>query len=340
MRLLIVDDEPVIRRGLVKMAEQHPSSFEDIHTAGNGVQALELIKEYEPSIVFTDIRMPKMDGLELCKQIHEQYEAISTVVISGFGDFAYAQQCLTYGVKHYLLKPVTRPDVHQVLDSLLKTTGKGYVSISKYVDWVEQMETCIWMLDREQLKRLTEEFKQYCHSAGMKTSQWEDFLQDCLNMLMKRLKTRESTPNWVFVEEARLHSKEKAFASFEQKLWGMMEELALKRTGNYKDPLEEAKAYINQHLCEDISLEEVAEKAGFTPNYFSALFKKETKETFIQYRIKKRMEKAQQLLAIPHMRIVDVAAQVGYEDYPHFTKMFKKITGHSPSEFRGQLGIK
>jgi two-component system response regulator YesN len=84
----------------------------------------------------------------------------------------------------------------------------------------------------------------------------------------------------------------------------------------------------------------VAKMTGLTPTYFSSIFKKMTNETFVQYRIKKRMERAQTLLAIPHMRIVDIAAEVGYEDYSHFTKMFKKLCGYSPSEYRSMLGIK
>lgn len=120
----------------------------------------------------------------------------------------------------------------------------------------------------------------------------------------------------------------------------VMNDLLTARRGNYKDPMEEAKAYIDNHLSVEISLKEVADMVGITPTYFSSLFKKVSGETFVSYRIHKRMEKARELLSIPHMRTVDVAAEVGYEDYPHFTKTFKKISGVSPSEYRSLLGIK
>ncbi|MFN1222444.1 response regulator, partial [Enterococcus faecium] len=81
---------------------------------------LELIRSHEPDIVLTDIRMPKMDGLELCRSIYEEFPDIQTVVISGFNDFEYAQKCLAYGVKQYLLKPATKPELHEALDTVLK----------------------------------------------------------------------------------------------------------------------------------------------------------------------------------------------------------------------------
>lgn len=71
-----------------------------------------------------------------------------------------------------------------------------------------------------------------------------------------------------------------------------------------------------------------------------ALCSKMSNETFISYRINKRMEKARELLAIPHKRTVDIAAEVGYDDYPHFTKTFKKVFGISPSDYRESLGMK
>ncbi|SHE11845.1 sigma-54 dependent response regulator [Chlamydia abortus] len=340
MNLLIVDDEPVIRKGLVRMAEQYHSSLASIYTANNGVHALEVVQEHKPEIIFTDIRMPKMDGLELCRHIHEQYDHIQTVVISGYGDFAYAQQCLTYGVKHYLLKPVTKPDVHAILDKLLNKPVKGYIPISRYVEWIDQADQCIWSLDQEKLKKLVQQWKEDCFSTGMNALQCSELLKDCISMLERRLQARDSSFPRISSEYMGARTREEAFDFFERQLERIMDELSLKRNGRFKDPLEEAKAYIELHLSEEISLEEVAEKAGFTPNYFSSLFKKMTNETFVQYRIKRRMEKAQQLLAVPHFRIVDVAAEVGYEDYPHFTKMFKKVTGQSPSEYRAKLGIK
>ncbi|MNJ71465.1 HTH-type transcriptional activator Btr [compost metagenome] len=102
----------------------------------------------------------------------------------------------------------------------------------------------------------------------------------------------------------------------------------------------EAKAYIERNIAKEVTLEEVANLVGLTPNYFSLYFKKATGVTFINYRMTKRIEMAEKLLALPHYRIVDVAHETGYEDYSHFAKTFRKVNGLTPTEFRSRLGIK
>lgn len=339
MHVLVVDDEPVIRGGLVKMAEQYTPSFSKISTAENGIAALERIRAAEPDIVLTDIRMPKMDGLELCRILHQQFSHIRIVVISGYNDFEYAQTCMAFGVKHYLLKPVTKPDIHDVFDRLVRQLARGYVPPSRYVEWIDRMEQHIWALQKEQLLEVAERWREYCLSSNLSLAQLKELLDDCTEMLLKRFQARKYSPGTPRTYMRAAGVKE-ALDAFEQGLVQMADSLFAVRSGNFRDPMEEAKAYIDGNLSEDISLDQVAAMVGLTPTYFSALFKKMTNETFVKYRINKRMERAKELLAVPHIRIVDVASEVGYEDYPHFTKTFKKIVGLSPSDYRIGLGIK
>ncbi|MCR8635103.1 response regulator transcription factor [Paenibacillus radicis (ex Xue et al. 2023)] len=339
MQILIVDDEPIISLGLIKMVQTYTPAFKGIRTAMNGHEALKLIAELTPDIVLTDIRMPKMDGLSLCQSIHEQYEHIQTIVISGYNDFEYAQKCMDYGVKHYLLKPVTKSDIHEVLDKLTRKMVRGYVSVSLYAEWVDRMEQSIWSLQMDELERLTGQWRTTVLSSGLTLAQTNELLQDCLVLLIKRFQTRRFSPYLAKTDVAASSVKE-ALDIFEFQLKQLATDLLAIRNGNFKDPMEEARAYIDSRLSQEISLDQVAMMVGLTPTYFSALFKKTTQVTFVHYRIHKRMEKAKELLAIPHIRIVDVALEVGYEDYPHFTKTFKKIVGVSPSEYRFGIGIR
>lgn len=339
MHLLLVDDEPVIRNGLRIMAESFQPAFAKIDTAENGLTALELIQAKQPTILCTDIRMPKMDGLELCRRVYEKHPHVQMIVVSGYNDFEYARQSMAYGVQHYLLKPVTKIDLHDVLQQVLTRQAHDYASISHYVKWIDQMEECIWTVDKKQLQRLNEQWREYCTSSNLEAAQLKELLDDCMTMLLKRLQARSFSP---VTKELQLSGArvEDLLDNYEQALAQIMTDLLSTRSGNFKDPMLEAKAYIDGRLSEDISLEEVAGMVGLSPTYFSALFKKLTNETFVHYRINKRIEKAKELLGVPHYRIVDIAIESGYEDYPHFTKSFKKIVGVSPSEYRNRLGIK
>jgi two-component system, response regulator YesN len=339
MRLLVVDDEPVIRKGLVRMAEQYEPSFTKIQTAENGAVALERIRAAEPDIVLTDIRMPKLDGLELCRLIHAEYPHIKVVVISGYNDFEYAQKSIVYGVRQYLLKPVVKSELHELLNQLIKVPSYNSIPPSRYVEWMDRMESCIWNLQWEQLDALCKTWKEQCLGIQLSLAQLKELLKDAGNMLECRLQTRGYQAVQIR-DYINASSTLEALDLFTGSLGRMAEVLQTIRHGNFRDPMEEAKAYIDQRLSEEITLDQVAAMVGLTPTYFSALFKKLTNETFVQYRINKRIEKAKALLAIPHIRIVDVASEVGYEDYPHFTKTFKKIVGVSPSEYRLGLGIK
>jgi two-component system response regulator YesN len=100
------------------------------------------------------------------------------------------------------------------------------------------------------------------------------------------------------------------------------------------DLAEEVKSYIDQHYMHPISMGEIAERLGVTPNYLSALFHKKTGTTFVKYLTRIRMLKAKELLKDPNVQIQQVAEQVGYYSTRHFTKLFVKFFGCYPSEYR------
>lgn len=128
----------------------------------------------------------------------------------------------------------------------------------------------------------------------------------------------------------------------EERLWGTLEELLLKCTDILRKemqsketkPIRLIKEYIDNHYTESISLELVAEKAGLTANYVSAVFRKETGVTFSEYIIARRMNKAAELLRKSRMSIAEIAEAVGYTDEKYFSKLCKKTLGMKPSEYR------
>ena len=99
-------------------------------------------------------------------------------------------------------------------------------------------------------------------------------------------------------------------------------------------PITEAKRYIQQHYQEALRLEDVSSAVGFNATYFSALFKKETGQNFMDYLTELRVNKSKELLCRDDLSVQDVAELVGYRDLKYFSRLFKKITGVSPSDYK------
>ncbi|MBQ7918377.1 MAG: response regulator [Lachnospiraceae bacterium] len=116
--LLIVEDEKLIRQGIKVMVQRSGVPVERILECSNGEQALEVLKNEEVDVMFTDIRMPKMDGIALVKEAQLLPNVPLTVAVSGYDEFSYAVEMLRSGVREYLLKPVDRDKVKEILFKL------------------------------------------------------------------------------------------------------------------------------------------------------------------------------------------------------------------------------
>lgn len=110
MKLMIVDDEPLALENFAEIVDWEAHGHQLVGCAENGAKALKLIQHVKPEVVFTDIRMPVMDGLELAKLLNEQYPEISVVLLTAYRDFEYALKAISYGVREYLLKNQIEPD--------------------------------------------------------------------------------------------------------------------------------------------------------------------------------------------------------------------------------------
>jgi two-component system response regulator HydG len=115
--VLIVDDEQNARRGLQKLLEQEGFT---VQTAGDGAEAMELLGAQVPDVVVTDLRMPKMDGLELLRRVKATHEDLPVLVVTAFGAIESAIEAMREGAEDYLQKPVQLDELIIALESALK----------------------------------------------------------------------------------------------------------------------------------------------------------------------------------------------------------------------------
>lgn len=116
--VMIVEDEPGAVEYLKDIFEMQFPQFQVIACGADGEQGLQLAERHRPDLIFTDIRMPKMDGLELIKALHKKLPDISTVIVSGYQDFEYAKTALQHGAADYLLKPVSPSNMRAALERI------------------------------------------------------------------------------------------------------------------------------------------------------------------------------------------------------------------------------
>lgn len=117
-KVIVVDDEPRVRRGMRNLIPKLDSEWSVVGEAKNGYEALELVKKELPDLVITDIRMPQMNGLDLLSHLKEY--PVHVVILSGYGYFEYAQTAVKYGAFDYLLKPLKPEDIQSVLGRVKK----------------------------------------------------------------------------------------------------------------------------------------------------------------------------------------------------------------------------
>lgn len=124
-QVLIVDDEPFVRQGIKVIIDWESYGFQIAAEAKNGLEAIELMKTQKFDLVFMDIRMPGMSGLEASAKIRSSIsKRIKIVLLSGFSEFTYAQEALKYNISHYLLKPLDPDELVKILNETSKELDK------------------------------------------------------------------------------------------------------------------------------------------------------------------------------------------------------------------------
>lgn len=515
-KVLIVDDEKMIRMGIKKVIRWEKLGVGQVFTAGSAKEALEILEEQAPEILITDIRMSEMTGLELIEEAKKLLPRLRVLVLTGYDSFEYARQSLRLKVQDFFLKPVDENDLSEAIEaqihflerekaeaknSLLVQRTRGvaeqmrlekamcdiiyrrgdpgklvknlreYYSLDRFYGFqvvliVPQLKMdsypaeknfqemsmkniCISIVDAEAegLTFLDEEgtivvvyfLEEEEDSALEKMKDLADILQDefdsrpkmvigsvaerfenlyvsyhdarhlldtekeglkdivqllgdqnkdrifqdiyaelkeiiCSNIsnteyVLKAFRTfskatesynlsRQTVRRLCFelasaiyfayigeageTETGKLDALSKSLRSATREEACEVTEMFLsqmlgKQEENVHEIVAKAKYYISEHLTEDLTVSNIAVSLYITPNYFSRLFKRVTKEGCNEYIVRKRIEKAKSLLDTTSLKIGEIAMMVGYRDTNYFSLAFKKHTGKSPTKYREEI---
>lgn len=350
--VLIVDDEKLIKRSIKVLITSYATHFKVVGEANDGKEGLSLNQKLTPDLIITDIRMPKLNGLKFIQEAKSYNQSTKFIIVSGYDEFEYAQKALRFGVVDFLLKPI-KPD------QFLETLRKVYHQLEdekneskKRSEWLwplksfaEQLAQQIWQLDENKVIQICKDLHMDISEKNEDSQVIQSLYKDLLAYLQGEMHdiTNESLGSELnFANE--LHSLPHKHDRLQETMidicLNVIEKIKENRNLGCRNRIMQAVQYIDNHFADDdLSLQKMADMVQMSPSYFSVEFKKEMGTNFSQYLTETRIEKAKSLLNDPFCKTYEIAYAVGYKDYPHFSKTFKKRTGLTPSEYRKRMGV-
>ena len=410
MKVFLVDDEIVIREGIRESFPWDETPYDLVGEAPDGEMALPMIRDTNPDIVITDIKMPFMDGLELCRVLRTQMPWIGIIVLSGYDEFEYARQCIQLGVREYLLKPISSTDLKEALDKIGKQISEERKSLEHASSLRARMsndgkflkEKLIGSLfsdeaapedapnvlkqlssmgcpvpapfytvidaafsptekGQEAILILTEAGNQAVHSSpgrvgtrllvlGESVEDAEEKAYSMASSMVQELERagcgeiRIGIGEIVEKPEEIVHSFKTA-RHIRHLLVERKDENALilgvREMGDVTDDMpsviNDAKLYMSQNFTNpNLMLPDVANVVNMSKSRFSAVFSQYTGQTFTEYLIYLRLNRAKELLKTTNYKNSQIAHETGYNDSHYFSYIFKKNVGMTPSEYRAQ----
>ncbi|MCI8515388.1 MAG: response regulator [Hungatella sp.] len=357
-RVLIVDDEVVIRRGLSRIIPWEETGFELAGAVGDARKALEILENTRVNVVLTDIRMPDISGLELIGRAKKLQPGIKTVVISGYSEFDYAVEAIKLKVENYILKPLDPHKITEIFETLKKVLDEEQKNKQKdmYIQAEYEMLRGVYHEDKgcreeyqAKLIRLLEEGR-YTELDAF-ADELFDFLErgeaDVREYCLKALR---NAALYFHLENPPLFASYRLDSGSEEyKREGrncLKEDLRLLaaqlKTGGEPTELlvsSQARQYIDlNYRNKNLSLREVADQLGVSYGYLSAAFARTYNKTFKAYLTSLRIERARKLLLERTYKIYEIADMTGYSSSRYFTEAFKKYYGLSPVDYLRRLG--
>lgn len=506
-RILIVDDEFLMRQGMKHMLNWEQEGFQVVGEASNGEEALHMMETLRPDIVLTDIVMPVMDGMDFSAAVSRRYPGTQMIILSGYDNFEYVKNTLVNGAADYILKPTLNPEMllaalkkavsripgmelsgekeagsarkiercllgydarpdpeiftvclpHSCFRMLAVDLKQVYGSSKEAIhrmkcrvraaalDWggdiafrsvtleeniflgilnyrasreskvMEEVVTLVGELsvswehtffvlgqcftDRERLRERYQEllpwldysfyqegkclflaeqylfppektfsengplskfdFAEYSHLlSGRRFAEafgnMERYIMDSLERRTDPYKLKNLAKNLIYnmiiaLEDCHVESEyirkryfveidEAVYASGFREVFSALKEEVLKllnlKFGTADGVMREINGYIGEHYAEALDLKELSEIFSFNYNYLSSYFNSHNEEGFSGYLNRVRVEKACEMLKNSSPGIAEISAEAGYTDHSYFCRVFKKITGDTPSAYR------
>lgn len=351
MKLVIADDEVLVRKGIRMSIEWAELGIDEVFEATDGEQAFNIICENPIDILITDIRMPKMDGVELLNRISVTSPNTVSIVLSCVNDIECVREVLQFNkALDYIPKlTMTTDELKSVVRRAMKFVKGPYEGKNK----AEKLPLFFHSDMELDLRRIMEYgtedeiislLDNICNASGILGTRWKESGEwDEIVGVFASVEKRYE----IYEKEYLLEQKQKFVqeAGNIEKFQAMLTNLALqvkgkieeKKRRSYDTGIRAAIEYMEENYNSNLKLGDVAVVAGMSESYFSRYFKKMMGKGFSEYLNNIRIEKAKKLLKGKRVTIQEVAEKVGFTNSAYFTQIFKGITGMLPKAYQNQF---
>lgn len=346
MKVILADDDKNVITCLRKLIDWEALGMEIVGEASNGENAYKIIKQLKPDIVITDIKMPSIDGLELCKLLYKEMFDVKTIILSGYEDFEFAQKAIRYGVVEYILKPLDNKKIELLRSILVDISNqkkkKGlYNEVMFNLEYQNEIVNRLRILDNEYFENLFIKILEEADSMGDKIKNFCAMLIGLLYSYLENLGFSHSVVEFSKFKDIDYLNGFKVKKDIIELTKSMYDKFLnnSKDTNNYYNGLVDNvikyidNNYSNPNLCVNY----IGNKFKFSADYLTRIFRKITKVSISEYLLNIRIEKAVDLLNKTDISVNDISLLVGYNEPNYFAKVFKKHKGVSPSDYRRQI---
>lgn len=378
MKVMLVDDEPFIMQGLSVLIDWNALGYEIVKMASNGGEAYEYLKTEKVDMVISDISMPVMTGLELLKRIRE--EGLSDayfVILSGYNDFKYAQQAIRYASMDYLLKPIDKDQLTEILKRAAKSKKAGDEDVSRnailralrsfrseqdistygeelnvpagrVVLCKEQLDALIAAVEQNDITeinrsvdRLYDETQRQGMTPDIVDMNINYLLFQLINLAVEQDETVDQEEVLSYISD-NVHKDGEARGSrthLKRFAISYGEYLIQLRKSVSRGVLQEIEREVKLNFADNLTLKDLSRKYYVNSSYLGQLFKKKYDQSFKDYLCGVRINEAAMMLLRSDDKIPVIAEKVGYKDTDYFIQKFIELKGCTPARYRRNSGL-
>ncbi len=359
--VMIVEDLEVMRRQIKRLPIwEEDTGFEIVCEAEDGQDALEKLQLQPVDLIITDIKMPRIDGIELLREVYEKDLATCVVFLSEHSEFNFAKKAIEYGIFDYLVKPVNPNELKRLLNKAKKyieekketqiqqkmIEDKIFDKIDIYYP-INQLNFIVNYIsegDKKAILAMSDLVDSIATALECDATKTAIVAQKAYNEIWTGIKTNNM---WIekyvdinsFIDISLLKYDnieliKNELAKIIETIISLINRFILK--SNRTTLIREICNYVIENVEKEISLSKISEALFLTKNYIGDIFKQETGMTVGEYTTMVKVERAKKIVIEENFKIYEIAQRLGYENTEYFGKLFKRHTGLSPIEYKNK----